>query len=184
MADILSTFQKHINEHFDAQELVTSPSSIHKFGEDIKGANEFIGALQSASVSLKKILKIAKDVSSQNMHQSIADMQEIVENASFMGIELFDTQLDMTLNAKSYTFIIENPLSLYPSIPSCLDYISEVPEELNINVLIAYIEEKLREITEMLDTVSEALNEPMSSKEEHYNFNEFSSSQFAQMLKG
>ncbi len=63
MADILSTFQKHINEHFDAQELVTSPSSIHKFGEDIKGANEFIGALQSASVSLKKILKIAKDAS-------------------------------------------------------------------------------------------------------------------------
>ncbi|MDE7235648.1 flagellar FLiS export co-chaperone [Helicobacter japonicus] len=173
MQDMLSTFQKHIGAHFDAPSEAYTKNAIHKFGEDIKGANEFIGALQSASVALRKILKIAKDTTIQDVCNIKASVQEVINNASFMGIELFDTRLDTTLNGITYTFVVENPL------PLCKDTgnaDSVEFQEIDMNPVISYVEEKLQEISQMLLALSETLTEP--------NPPAFNPAQFAQMLKG
>lgn len=56
----------------------------------------------------------------------------------------------------------------------------------NTQALIAYIEEKSQEITQMLLTLSDALIESStpSTSSENYNFNEFNAKAFSQMLKG
>ncbi|WP_334084439.1 flagellar FLiS export co-chaperone [Helicobacter typhlonius] len=165
MQDMLSTFQKHIGSQFETPLGTFNANSIHKFGEDIKGANEFIGALQSTSVALRKILKIAYNTSAQDMQNIKVSIQEIVDNASFMGVGLFETRLDTTLNNTQYSFIVQNPLPLCKVIES----------QVNMGEVVSYVEEKLQEISQMLITLSDVLTEP--------NPPEFNPAQFAAMFK-
>ena len=188
MQDILSTLQRHINAQFTDEMgqpmSAQSARAIHRFSEDIKGANEFIGALQSASIALKKLLKLAQSVDIQSQDIQIAQvksaMQEIINNTSFMGVKLFDTQLHTHLNTKTYTITIDNPMSLCESTshtPSC----ANTP----MDSFISYVEEKTNEITQMLLDLSEALIEPTNPKQENgYNFEEFNPQAFTQMVKG
>ncbi|MCX2716280.1 flagellar FLiS export co-chaperone [Helicobacter sp. MIT 21-1697] len=188
MQDILSTLHRHINTQFTEEmgQSIPMPSAkaIHRFSEDIKGANEFIGALQSASVALKKILKLAQSVDIQSQEIQIAQvksaMQEIIDNTSFMGVKLFGTQLHTHLHTKTYTITIENPMPLCEGTShtsSCANP--------SMDTLISYVEEKANEITQMLLDLSEALSEPTNAKQENsYNFEEFNPQAFAQMFKG
>lgn len=189
MRDMLSTFQKHIGKHhidaaFEVGSRIHTPSGIHKFSEDIKGANEFIGALQSASVVLKKILKVAQSVNTQGLHSVRSHIENIIANASFMGVALFDTQLDMHFNAKTYTFSIDNPLSLCPNVDSADSMESTC--EVDMSAFIGYVEEKGIEIAQILIEVSEAISEPSSEQyeQEQYSFDTFNPAQFTQMFKG
>lgn len=173
MQNIIATMQKHqkdIEKQFSQD---SNTQSIHKFSEDMKGANEFIGALQTANVACRKILKLAKDLSANSLSQDSQDLQDIIENTAFMGVKLFNTQLSTTLNATSYTFCIDNPMPLLQA-------------DSNTQALIAYIEEKSQEITQLLLTLSDALIESStpSASSENYNFNEFNAKAFSQMLKG
>lgn len=178
MQDIIATMQKHINKQFSQDSMPYTPcestqQSIHKFSEDIKGANEFIGALQTANVACKKILKLAQNLPENNLLQ---DLQEIIDNSAFMGVKLFNTQLSTTLNATTYTFCIDNPMPLLQEKDSNTQ-----------EAFIAYIEEKSQEITQLLLTLSDALVESTQSSTQTsggYNFNEFNAKAFSQMLKG
>lgn len=178
MQNIIATMQKHINKQFSQDSIPYALSqipqqSIHKFSEDMKGANEFIGALQTANVACKKILKLAKDLGANSLSQDSQDLQDIIENTAFMGVKLFNTQLSTTLNATSYTFCIDNPMPLLQA-------------DSNTQALIAYINEKSQEITQLLLTLSDALVESStpSTSSENYNFNEFNAKAFSQILKG
>lgn len=173
MQNIIAMMQKHqkdIEKQFSQD---SNTQSIHKFSEDMKGANEFIGALQTANVACRKILKLAKDLGANSLSQDSQDLQDIIENTAFMGVKLFNTQLSTTLNATSYIFCIDNPMPL-------------LQVDSNTQALIAYIEEKSQEITQMLLTLSDALIESStpSTSSENYNFNEFNAKAFSQMLKG
>ncbi|WP_300896706.1 flagellar FLiS export co-chaperone [uncultured Helicobacter sp.] len=171
MQDILSTFQKHIGAQFNPQDQeanIYTPSSIHKFGENIKGANEFIGTLQSASI--------------QDLYIKKANIKDVIDNASFMGMSLFDTEFNMTFNSKSYLCVIENPLLLCPN-DTAIELDSQEAQE-PMNALIAYTEDKLQEISHILVEISEALVAPSTpASREEYNFEDFSPSQFTQMFK-
>ena len=178
MQNIIATMQKHINKQFSQDSIPYALSqipqqSIHKFSEDMKGANEFIGALQTANVACKKILKLAKDLGANSLSQDSQDLQDIIENTAFMGVKLFNTQLSTTLNATSYTFCIDNPMPLLQA-------------DSNTQALIAYINEKSQEITQLLLTLSDALVESStpSTSSENYNLNEFNAKAFSQILKG
>ena len=167
MQNIIAMMQKHqkdIEKQFSQD---SNTQSIHKFSEDMKGANEFIGALQTANVACRKILKLAKDLGANSLSQDSQDLQDIIENTAF------NTQLSTTLNATSYIFCIDNPMPLLQA-------------DSNTQALIAYIEEKSQEITQMLLTLSDALIESStpSTSSENYNFNEFNAKAFSQMLKG
>lgn len=187
MRDILSTFQKHIGTQFEGDMQTQTPSiaSIHRFGEDMKGANEFIGALQSASSMLRKILKTAQsiDSQSQSIHITKAESEiiEMVENASFMGVKLFDTQLGTRLNGAEYTITFESPLPLLASPSHTLQSGNTHP----FQALISYVEEKAFEASQMLLDLSDALTAPLSPNQSRsHSFDTFSPSQFTQMLKG
>lgn len=174
--DILSTLQKHIGviEDMPKHSKPCSSIHIHKFSEDMKGANEFIGALQSASVVLKKILKLAQSVDSQSESIQIAQsaIQELVTNASFMELPLFDSNLNATLNGTTYSLVIDNPM------PLCADYLNAM------NNLIAYTEEKILELNEMLSRFSEALTEPITPGNPANAINDFNTfKHFARILK-
>lgn len=186
--DILSTLQKHIGVIEDMPKHTKPYSSIHihKFSEDMKGANEFIGALQSASIVLKKILKLAKSVDLQSepiqIAQTKSTIQELITHASFMDLPLFDSNLSATLNGTTYGLIIDNPMPLCAGVDSINA----------INNLIDYIEEKILELNEMLKSFSEALTEPIApgnstnksnSQYDLNDFDEFKPEHFAQMFK-
>lgn len=187
--DILSTLQKYIGVIEDMPKHTKPYSSIHihKFSEDMKGANEFIGALQSASIVLKKILKLAQSVDPQSepiqIAQTKSTIQELIAHASFMELPLFDSNLSATLNGTTYNLIIDNPM---PLCADCTDSNSAM------NNLIGYTEEKIIELNEMLSSFSEALTEPIApgsstnksnSSYDVSDFNEFNPEHFARMFK-
>lgn len=187
--DILSTLQKHIGVIEDMPEHTKPYSSIHihKFSEDMKGANEFIGALQSASVVLKKILKLAQSIDPQSepiqIAQTKSTIQELITHASFMDLPLFDSNLNATINGTTYSLVIDNPM---PLCEDCVDSINA------INNLINYTEEKVIELNEMLSRFSEALTAPIapgnsqnrsSSQYDLGDFNEFNPEHFARIYK-
>lgn len=152
MHDILSTFQKHIGAHFDGDMGVQSKASIHRFSEDMKGANEFIGALQTASSTLRKILKLAQSVDSASEAPLIAkargDIARLVEEAAFMGVKLFDSTLSTRMGGVEYTLSLDSPLPLLES------------HSTPFSALISYVEEKALEANQTLLTLSEALSAP------------------------
>lgn len=176
MQDIIATMQKHIDKQFSQDSTPytlceSTQQSIHKFSEDIKGANEFIGALQTINAACKKILKLVQNLPPDNLSQ---DLQDIIENTAFMGVKLFRTQLNTTLNATSYTFCIDNPMPLF----------QQSKDSATQEAFIAYIEEKSQEITQLLLALSDALVESSTQSSGNYNFNEFNAKAFSQMLKG
>lgn len=175
--DILSTLQKHVGvlEDMPTYSKPYSSIHIHKFGEDMKGANEFIGALQSAHIALKKLLRLAQSVDSQSENIQIAQtksaMQDVITNASFMGLPLFDSNLNATLNATNYSVIIDNPMPLL------------IDSQDSIHNFITYIEDKTLELNQILLAFSEALSEPIAPKDSNYEFKEYSPKHFAHIFK-
>lgn len=190
--DILSTLQKHIGtlEGVPTQNLATqsgihtsasmplSSVSIHKFGEDIKGANEFIGALQSASLKLKKLLNLAQSIDSQSQEtqaiQVESSMQKLIDESSFMGVKLFDTELSTSLGGVSYSIVIDSPMPLITT------------QKHTMSDCISYLEEKSLEIAQMLLTLSEALTAPISpnAQDMAFDFENINAGALAQMFKG
>lgn len=157
MHDILSTFQKHIGAHFEGDMSLQSRASIHRFSEDMKGANEFIGALQSASSALRKILKLAQSVDSESesllITKARGDIAKLVEEAAFMGVKLFDSTLSTRMGGVEYTLSLDSPLPLVESSKSS-------PDSAPFSALISYVEEKALEANQTLLALSEALSAP------------------------
>lgn len=154
MHDILSTFQKHIGAHFEGDMSLQSRASIHRFSEDMRGANEFIGALQSASSALRKILKLAQSVDSESeallITKARGDIAKLVEEAAFMGMKLFDSTLSTRMGGVEYTLSLDSPLPLVESSPDSAPF----------SALISYVEEKALEANQTLLALSEALSAP------------------------
>ncbi|TLD81604.1 hypothetical protein LS68_000795 [Helicobacter sp. MIT 05-5293] len=186
--NILSTFQKHIGVVEGMPDLVdaqtprqTTPLStlhIHRFTEDMKGANEFIGTLQSATSALKKILKLAQSVDSEyaqpiEISQTKGEIKEITQSSCFMGVPLFDTEFSTKLNGESFHLIIDNPMPL---------------ADKDLSSLVGYTEEKINEITQTLLQISDALTQPTFSPRNptmpEYNFDECDKQNFTQLFKG
>ena len=164
---------QNIISHYSVDTSSALTHNTHTFSEDMKGANEFIGALQTASIALKKILKNAQNT--QQLIDSIQAIQDIVDSASFMGVKLFDTHFSTRLNGKTYALSIDSPMPLVPHIESSLTQSNP------LHNLIAYVEEKSLEIAQMLIALSDALTEPSPSE---YDFNSFNPQAFAQMMRG
>lgn len=127
--DLLATFKKHLDGIDDSQKMavevdtLNKGSKIHKFGEDMKSANEFIGALQILDNALKKILiqiqviLIDDDLKDENFKslESLVskEINEIVEKCSFMGTELFGSTLSVFGGNEEICIEILNPLDFF-----------------------------------------------------------------------
>lgn len=141
---ILATFKKHLSG-IDELQTNVSKSQIYNFGENMKGVNEFIGAVQMLGINLSKIKNLFEKIAwiddllkqesntntSQMLHTErqthIVNIEHIVQNAKFMGIGLFDTELSCVVNGIAFSVNIANPLLSDDG----LEYCTNKQEELN-----------------------------------------------------
>ena len=161
----LSTLQSHLH---------TTASNPHKrFGEDSKGLNEFIGALQITNISLTKILKEIESceledcVSAEELqtlqNNACVRIEEIIQNTKFMGTPLFDTPLSAKVNGSMKDICFDNPLALSQ----------------DFSAMKGFIEDKRTESNDLLLELSEALLAPSNKR-----FESVDSTKLTTMLKG
>lgn len=143
--DILATFKKHIDGIDNKNMQNMSKYQIHRFSENIKGINEFIGAAQSISIKILKIKNLAEkinyidellDAPSNNLEQlkqnkisNKSSIENIIQDATFMGIQLFDTELSCIINGKEIKLNIKNPMQYIDN--NIIEYCQEVQNEIS-----------------------------------------------------
>lgn len=118
--DMLATFKKYVeSEHSKSM----TKSQIHRFSENIKGINEFIGASQIILLNISKIKKIVEKIecldefdSKSSIKGYMNDINHIVDNTVFMGIKLFDTELSCNFNGVFFSLNVTNPLNFSDDI--------------------------------------------------------------------
>lgn len=138
----------------DKAEFDTRRLEIEAFTRGVKGANEYIGALQSADVTLKKMSK------SENTEA----MSALAEASSFMGKKLFDRELVNEIGSERFSLTLRNPAPF-----------GEEAKE--------YITQKRGEISGLLAKVSDAIsNSNRVENPNNYNFEEFDANAFMKLF--
>ncbi|PAF43814.1 flagellar FLiS export co-chaperone [Helicobacter sp. 11S03491-1] len=157
--DVLATFKKHL-EGMDKPKEVgvhtniwNKTTKIHQFGEDMKSANEFIGAMQILNIAIKKLIACSQKMLIDNIDENIKDtsyghlkgmvskeMNEIIEKCTFMGNALIDVNLSIQSESKAIEFEISNPMPLF--------------EREEYESVIAYLEDKIEDLQYSLELVS------------------------------
>lgn len=152
--NILDIFKKHIGDiggiNTNKQDFSTTLNAtymknacVKQFSEDMKGANEFIGALQKLDISLKKIAKLLSenmysDANSDTLGEEIKLMSQ---NCTFMNVALFDSELALSTQEREFKITIESPklnsdyIGALDKINSQRNQIAELLSEINNEML-------------------------------------------------
>ncbi|PAF44518.1 flagellar FLiS export co-chaperone [Helicobacter sp. 11S02596-1] len=159
--DMLATFKKHLGgmdspqpQDIQTQGITESPfgksKKIKKFGEDIKSANEFIGAAQILDIACAKLIAQSQRMLGDNEINGAdleplerivsSEMHQIIEKCSFMGTELFDATLSVMVDSKNIEIEVSNPLPLV--------------QNAGYEGVIAYLEDKRADLKNALALVS------------------------------
>lgn len=163
--DILAILKKHVEDGIiETTPKKVSKLQIHNFGESMKGINEFIGAMQMLSLNLNKIKALSEKIDwindilkegdkedamlSSQRDSHLAGIKEICENASFIGIKLFDTQIACVASGIDFSINVENPLN---DISSITWYCNERLEE--IDALTSRLNNTLNSIDEGVESI-------------------------------
>ena len=154
------------------QHIATASNPHKNFGEDSKGLNEFIGALQMANIALGKIIKeiesceledcVSKEELGRLQSSACVRIEEIIQNAKFMGTPLFDTPLSAKVSGALKGITFENPLALSQ----------------DFSAMKGFIEDKRAESNDLLLELSEALLSPSDAR-----FESVDSTKLASMFK-
>lgn len=160
--DLLATLKKHIQDIDGTDFEVPSKvgNKIVSFGEDMKSANEFIGALQVLSIALKKCINKAHLVDgAENLdvlkENTVLSIREIISNCSFMGNALFDASLCIELGSESVEFSISTPESFL--------------EKYDFESIVGYFEDKQEEIKQNLALISGKISGDMAMDSSSHN---------------
>lgn len=183
--EILATFKKHL-EGIDKTQNESIPSNpiykthkIKQFGEDMKSANEFIGALQILDIALSKIITqaekliaeedfIDKDFIENNL---LIEIKSIIQNCTFLSTPLFDTTLSISCDGEEIELEAFSPL-LYTNNGGYKN-------------MLAYLEDKKAEVQNTLLKVSEKISNQKvfkSQKSDSLNYNNFDPKDFLKMF--
>lgn len=147
----------------DSFEPVKGNFEILSFAKNMKGANEYIGALQTASSVLKKMDKAISDGAND------ATLNDIATNSKFLGNAIFDKTLVVSIGKNEFSFTLQNPTSL-PNAQR-QDYIATTRNEINAT----------------LSKVSDAISSPditpsVPVNGQGFNFEEFDAQAFKKMF--
>lgn len=144
MKNELDIFKKHLGEVQGMSEF-----KANQLCSQINDANDFVGALQVLDIALKKI---HKSISDRSLDLTLDDMQkrvldanvaQLVQNCSFMGMALFGNIFNVYLGQKLFEFEISNPLF--------------VLEKSGYEGVLAYIEDKREELKTILVELASAI---------------------------
>ncbi|CBG39622.1 flagellar FLiS export co-chaperone [Helicobacter mustelae] len=140
--DFLKTLKKHLDgiegAEFEVKNMRNSSRKNHQFGEDIKSANEFIGALQVVDIALKKILNEAKNIDGEfeetnTQYDRVSyNIEQLIEKCSFMGMALFDVNISTNFGGTEISFDIVSPMAfiLQKDMESLCGYVGDKREEI------------------------------------------------------
>ena len=152
--DILDTLKKHLADidgtAFRSEMTRKSKLKIHKFGEDMKSANELIGALQILDITLKKIITEASKVDRELVESSeltqgvVFAIEQLIGKCSFMGMELFDATMSTEFGGEEISFSVASPM--------------EFVLRGDFANTIAYLEDKREEIKQTLSLISQKIS--------------------------
>lgn len=138
----------------DEAEFDTRRLEIEAFAQGVKGANEYIGALQSADIALKKMSNL------DDAHE----MNKVAQSSSFMGKKLFDKELINEVGGERFSLALRDPSLLG----------NEAKE---------YVAQKREEISGLLARVSSAIsNSNRVENPNNYNFEEFDANTFMKLF--
>lgn len=154
--DFLSALKKHIDSGVIEPELQKiTKAQIHNFGENMKGINEFIGAIQTLNVNLTKIKNLsekiewinellrqeenANTIAMLNMQKNahIANIRYVIEGATFLGVRLFNADLSCAVEGSVFSMQTGNPLESGDMLIYCNEKLGE------IEILVRQLNEKL-----------------------------------------
>ncbi len=144
----MNTELQILKKHLGEAELVGGFKA-KQICSQINDANDFIGALQILDLNLKKIhnqiSQRLDDTKLDDMQKRAIDanVSQLIQNCSFMQTALFDNVFRVYLGKKLFEFEIVNPLL---ALEKC-DY----------EGVLAYIEDKREEISNMLVDLATAI---------------------------
>ncbi|MDE7254961.1 MAG: flagellar FLiS export co-chaperone [Helicobacter sp.] len=133
------------------------------FAKTAKGANEYIGALQTASSTLKKIDKAMSEGASDEQ------IRELAANSKFLGNTLFDKNLIVSIGKNDFSLTLQNPASLPAEQRG--EYIAATRDA---------ISKTLGKVSEAITSPEATPNVPINGRE--YNFEEFDAEAFKRMF--
>lgn len=119
-SDMIEIFKKHIQDINDYSSFKTNKENmgaqkerfLSSFSSDIKGANEFIGALQKVDIALKKEEKMCEAAHALGRYERDYIQTRLVEinaSATFLGVALLDNELCMRFNNSEFNINIARP---------------------------------------------------------------------------
>ena len=133
------------------------------FAKTAKGANEYIGALQTANSTLKKIDKAMSEGASDEQ------IRELAANSKFLGNTLFDKNLIVSIGKNDFSLTLQNPASLPAEQRG--EYIAATRDA---------ISKTLGKVSEAITSPEATPNVPINGQE--YNFEEFDAEAFKRMF--
>lgn len=191
-ADILETFKKHLGKAGEIENTqqtrtyfhsLDKTSKIKQFGEDMKSANEFIGAIQMLDFIIKKLIEQAQGMSIVDKMKGMGveevrdcdfevfktivlkELLETMEKCVFMGTNLFDATLCMHWKSEEFSIEVPNPMPLF--------------ENEQYKDFILYLEDKSLELRQCLTLISAKISSQdiFDSKNSNHNRQSIVSSQ-------
>ncbi|MDE7195395.1 MAG: flagellar FLiS export co-chaperone, partial [Helicobacter sp.] len=124
---------------------------------------EYIGALQTASSTLKKIDKAISEGASDEQ------VRELAANSKFLGNTLFDKNLIVSIGKNDFSLTLQNPASLPAEQRG--EYIATTRDA---------ISKTLGKVSEAITSPEATPNVPINGQE--YNFEEFDAEAFKRMF--
>ena len=163
---IPTTKQNEVTQNPQSKEIQELPAisnqalEIRKFSDGIKGANEIIGAMQIADITLNALssqVKTLGEVDSQNINL----LDATAKNAQFKGEALFGKELTLELAGESVSLSLPLPSQLLNKDSSLLQAFSNKHDE---------ISQKLGQVSNLVEKASLPLSHKTTQNFDFENF--------------
>ncbi|AWI33643.1 flagellar FLiS export co-chaperone [Helicobacter apodemus] len=151
----------------EIQELPTISNEaleIRKFSDGIKGANEIIGAMQIADITLNALSSQVKTLGGVNS-QNIDALDKTAKNAQFKGDALFGKELTLNLAGENVSLSLPLPSQLLKENSSLMQALANKHDE---------ISQKLGQVSDLVEKASLPLNQATTN----FDFENFDANTF------
>ncbi len=151
--DVVNVESQTTQEAQELPNLSQVALEIRKFSDGVKGANEMVGAMQIADITLSGLSNQIKSGS-----ENLAQLDNTAKAAQFKGESLFGKELTLTLAGENVLLSLPLPSQMEGSIGE------------NLANKHNEIMEKMGKISELIEKASTPLNAPSNQEFDFENF--------------
>ena len=156
----------------DSQELPNLSKEtleIRKFSDGVKGANEMVGAMQIADITLNALSTQAKDMGEINP-ENLNILDKTAKAAQFRNEALFGRELSLNLAGENVSLSLPLPSQMAQDDSSLIESLSQ----------------KHNEISDKMSTISTLIEKaslPLSNNTQNYDFENFDTNSFKNLFQ-